>query len=271
MIDVLFSLLLVCYVSAFAVDALACSGREARNLKSGLLFEIGFLLHTFFIFAEAYEAHVYLALTTFREVLVFFAWALAFVYLVLLRRLRQEMFGLILLPFLLIFLLAARFLREGKAIPVSYFDNPYFLIHILSAFFAYASFTLSFVCAALYLIQSYALKSKRIGVFYEKLPPLRELERLIFHAVGWGIFLLSIGITSGLFWSKNALGTYWVAEPKSISSVLTCGVYALALFLQATSRTSGKKSVTLVVFAFALVLFTFVGTSLLKTKLHVGI
>ncbi len=267
----IFALLVFLYATSFVGLLLTCFDHERSWIKPDVLFELGFLLHTFFIFVEAKEAHVYLPLTTFREVLVFFAWSLAFVYAVLLRRVRQEMFGIILLPFLLSFLLAASLLSGGKAIPLDLVDNHYFLIHILSAFFGYASFTLSFVAGTLYWIQSNALKLKQLGSFYQKLPPLKELEQFIFYSVIWGVFLLGIGIVSGFFWSKSVFQTFSVWEPKTIASILTWLTYGIIFYLHSVSLISGKRSVTFVLSAFGFVLFTLLGTSLFQTRLHVGI
>lgn len=240
-------------------------------LSPNLIFEIGFLLHTFLIFSEARETQFFLPVTTFREVLIFFAWSLAFVFVILLRRLKQETFGVVLIPFLLSFLAVALVIKDGRAIPAVYFSDHYFLVHILSAFFAYASFTLSFVAAILYLVQSRLIKSKQLGSFYHKLPPLNELERFIFYAVIWGLFLLGIGILSGILWAANSMRTFEILEPKTVSSLITWGAYGIIFLLHRVSVIRGKRSAKTVALAFALVLFTFLGTSLLQNSLHIGI
>ena len=268
----LFALVFGLYAISFVLYGLAvCVGRNIKWLQADVFFEIGFLLHTFFIFAEAHEAAVYLPITTFKEVLVFFAWSLGFVYMVLLRRVKHETFGLILLPFLLLFLGISFLVADGKGVPPDYLSSHFFLIHILSAFIAYASFSLSFIASVLYLIQSHALKSKQVGNFYHRLPPLKELERFIFHSVIWGVFLLGIAIVTGAFWSKSVFRTFIVREPKSIASMITCLIYGLIFFLKTRALVGERRSVLFVLFAFMLVLFTFLGTSLFQTKLHVGI
>lgn len=270
MAQVIFLVLILFYILAFSGYLMSFYGKEFKRVKPDLFFELAFLLHTFFIFVEARESHVFLPLTTLKEVLIFFTWALSFVYSVLLRRVKHEMFGLVLLPFLICFLAISSVMTEGKAIPIHYFENYHFLLHILTAFFAYASFTLSFVAAALYLVQSHTLKSKQIGNLYQKLPSLKELEQFIFYSVIWGVFLLGVAIASGLFWSKSMFNTYVVREPKSISSIVTWIVYMSIVFLRNKSKISERRSVRFVFLAFALVLFTFIGTSLFQTKLHVG-
>ncbi|PIQ85077.1 MAG: hypothetical protein COV74_10800 [Candidatus Omnitrophica bacterium CG11_big_fil_rev_8_21_14_0_20_45_26] len=271
MIRILFGFVILFYSAAFLIYGAACGGRPSRWLKAGVFLELGFLIHTFFIFVEASAAHTLVPIGTFGEVLIFFAWSVAFVYVVLLRRVRQDMFGVILIPFLLLLLVPAPFMTHGHSLPASYFDDHHFLIHILSAFFAYASFTLSAVAAILYLTQAHALKSKQISNFYKQLPPLKELERFVFYTVAWGFVLLLIAIAGGAFWSKRMVGTYLVAEPKTIASLLTFGVYGFVLYLHSASIASGKRMARVVIFAFMLVLFTFVGTSFLNNQLHVGI
>ena len=267
----LFLLLFVLYALTFIIYLLTVKGKAPKQLKADLLFEIAFLLHTFFIFSEAREANIYLPITTFKEALVFFAWALAFVYVVLLRRVKHEMFGLILLPFLLLFLGVSSLVDPGKVIPSDYLNSHYFLIHILSIFVSYASFALSCTASVLYLIQAHALKSKQLGTFYHELPPLRELEKFIFYSVAWGFCLLGAGILSGALWSKSVFHTFIVREPKAAASMVTWIVYGIVFWLHHKSVISGRRSVLYVLYAFGLVLFTFLGTSFLQTKLHVGI
>ena len=72
MIPILFSILFLFYATAFFVYFMMSSEKPLRWLKADLLFEIGFLIHTFLIFAEAKEERVYLPIMTLKEVLVFF-------------------------------------------------------------------------------------------------------------------------------------------------------------------------------------------------------
>jgi len=267
-------LILILLFSLYAASFLLHLGNflrsESKLLNPNLLFEIGFLLHTFLIFAEARETQFFLPVTTFREVLIFFSWSLAFVFVILLRRLKQETFGIVLIPFLLSFLAVALVIQDGKAIPTTYFNDHYFLVHILSAFFAYASFTLSFVAAVLYLIQSRLIKSKQLGNFYHKLPPLNELEKFISYSIIWGLFLLGAGIVSGVLWAATSMKTFSLLEPKTISSLVTWLAYGVIYCLYHFSIIRGKRSAKIVSLTFALVLFTFLGTSLFQNSLHIG-
>jgi HemX protein len=173
-------------------------------------------------------------------------------------------------PLFLIASLVGALFARGKAIPTSHFDHPYFLIHILSAFFAYASFTLSFVSAVTHRAQSSALKSKRFGGAYRELPPLTDLEHIIFRAILWGVILLGLAIVSGIMWSHSAFQGNLLMEPKIIASYFTLTIYSVLLGMRRFALTGSRRQVTAVLVAFGFVLFTFLGTSLLKTGLHVG-
>ena len=225
---------------------------------------VGFLISTFYFGAEAIDHGFFLPVANFSQAMAFFAWSLAFVYLVLLVRIQSESFGLILSPIL--FLLAAaasiskaRFGMDHTPLkPI--LKNPYFTVHIISAFFAYASFTLSFAAGLLYLIQYRELKAKHLGTFYQKLPSLQELERLITQPLAWGTPLLALAVVIGFIWSKSAYGEFWIFDPKTIATMLAVVLYLAILYLRSVSSVRGKQVALLSMIAFVFVVFSFVGT-----------
>ena len=242
----------------------------------GRFLETGFLIQTLVIFVQTFSASsiypmIHLPVTTVGEASGFFAWALAFIYLILLRQLKTEAFALILTPILILFLIPSFFPFRPNLSSLAYFNDTYFLLHILSAFFSYASFTLSIIAAILYLMLDTALKKKTIGLFYKKLLSLEDLEHFIFKTISWGLILLGIGILSGAFWAKSVFGTFLLREPKSFSSLLTWLAYLVIIYLHGVRKIKGRRIVLMSLSAFMLVLVTFVGTSLIQTGFHVGI
>jgi ABC-type uncharacterized transport system permease subunit len=275
-------LLLAVVISAYALalvlyfKGFLSSSRQAGRW-AGHLLELGFLLHTIWIFAQMFaalpmtSAEFHLPVTNVGEASGFFAWSLAFIYLVLLRRLQIEAFGLILIPVLIVFLIPSFFPFPVSEALLAYFGDPYFLIHILTAFFGYASFALSFIGASLYLFLDNALKRKLAGPIYRSLPPLEDLEQFIFRTIFWGLFLLGGAILTGAFWSKSVFGSFVLMEPKSISSLLTWAVYLAIMYLHTVLSIKGRRIVRMSLIAFVLVLFTFLGTSLFESGLHIGV
>lgn len=229
-----------------------------------MLMRAGFLVSTFYLAAEAGEVGFFVPVSGLSQALAFFAWSLAFVYLVLLVKTQTDSFGMIVSP-LLIFLTAGGLMTHsaGAAEPKDVLMHPYFLIHIGAAFFAYASFTLSFAAAVLYSIQHHELKSKKPGAFYHKLASLEELEKLVYQPVVWGMPLLLLATVIGLFWASEVYGRMRIADPKTIMTLLTAAVYAALLILRKASVLRGRQVALLSVMSFALMLFTFLGTRLI--------
>ncbi|MBI1977350.1 MAG: cytochrome c biogenesis protein CcsA [Candidatus Omnitrophica bacterium] len=250
---------------------------EKRVIWAARFVELGFLIHTLLIFAETFSVsrsvtnEFHLPVTTLGEASGFFAWSLAFVYLILLRQMRTETFGVILTPVLILFLIPVFFPFHPNEELFKHFHDGYFLIHILSAFFGYASFALSFIAALFYLVLNRALKEKTSSTFYHRLPPLEDLERLAFRTIQWGVILLGFAILSGALWAKTAFGSFILKEPKSFASFLTWAVYLVIIYLHEVLQIKGKRIVLMSLGAFVLVLFTFLGTSLFHTGLHAGV
>lgn len=239
------------------------TGRE-RHGVGFMCMRIGFLLSTFYFFGEAVEHRYFLPVTHASQAMAFFAWSLAFVYLVLLVRIQSESFGLILTPILWGFSLLACISYRADSLPVTFPADAYFAVHVVSAFFAYACLTISFAASVLYLIQQHELKSKHPGRFYHKLPALEALEKLIFQPMVWGACLLFLAVGVGFLWSKAAFGSYWFSDPKTVATLSTVLCYGIILYLHYVVSMRGKRVVVFSLVAFGMVIVTFLGVRLIE-------
>ena len=266
-----FSLLLasgIFYGAAFLFHLASFFGGREKHRPAFTLMRIGFLFSTFFFMAQAVDSGFFLPVANFSQAMAFFAWSLAFVYLVLLVRIQTDSFGLVLSP-ILAGLIAASLNADSEVVKLPPMAaNPYFKLHVLSAFFAYAAFTISFAAGLLYLIQHHELKTKHAGTFYQKLPSLEDLEKLIYQPVGWGAPLLALALAIGFLWSKSAYGEYWVFDPKTILTALTLFLYGAILFFRRFASLGGKRAALLSLIAFGFVLFSFVGMHFIHSSHH---
>lgn len=253
----------ICYALAFLFHYLSFSEVKAFGHRPAFtLMRVGFLIATFYFGAETIDHGFFLPVLNFSQAMAFFAWSLGFVYLVLIVRAQTDSFGLILSPILLMLTSAAYFAKWhlGDHDTVKPFLlNPYFIVHVVSAFFAYASFTLSFAAGILYLIQHHELKLKKAGTFYHKLPSLEELEQLIYQPMIWGAALLLSAVVIGILWSKSAFGEFWIFDPKTIATFVIAGFYFTILYLRFGASLRGKQGALLSLFAFLLMVSSFVG------------
>ncbi|OGW72540.1 MAG: hypothetical protein A2Y02_02410 [Omnitrophica bacterium GWA2_52_12] len=257
------------YLLAFGAHLLSFSGKGERGNRAAFrLMQAGFICATFYFVMEAATLGTFVPVIDASHALAFFAWSLAFVYLVLLAKAQSESFGLVLTPVLVFLLGMALFgahVRRGNPLPPA---HPLFMLHILSAFFAYASFAISFAAGVLYLIQRHELKSKHAGTFYHKLPALEDLERLIDQPMGWGALLLAGAVAIGFAWSKAAYGAYWFSDPKTLITVFVTLAYGTVLFLRLGSHLRARQAAIFSVAAFALVILSFIGTRFLHGSHH---
>jgi len=251
------------YAAAFACHLVSFLGKGGSEhpFASGFL-RVGFLISTLFFLEEAARQKYFLPVYGASQALAFFAWSLAFVYLVLFVRIQRESFGLVLTPILVLLSGgAAASFSDGRLYQPdsAVFSNAYFILHVVNAFFAYACFTISFAAGILYLIQQRELKSKQAGRFYHKFPSLEALETLVFQPMIWGALLLSAAIGAGIFWSKSSYGVYGLTDPKTIATLLTIAVYFIVLYLHHVARVRGKKVTVFSLIAFGMILVSFIG------------
>lgn len=250
----------VFYTLAFLLHLVSFFGqKETVHRIAFRLMQTGFISATFYFIVEAASLETFFPVADIAHALAFFAWSLAFVYLVLLSQIRSDSFGLVLTPVLSSLLIAACLTAELPAKGELPEANPFFMLHILCAFFAYASFAISFAAGILYLIQRHELKTKHAGAFYHKLPSLEELERLLDQPMRWGTALLVAAVLIGFIWSKTAFGMYAVTDPKTIATGVVALVYGLILGLRLGARLRTRQAAILSVAAFGLVILSFVG------------
>jgi cytochrome c-type biogenesis protein CcsB len=201
-------------------------------------------------------------LANFYESLVFFAWCLPFVGLLSFRRHLKGYLGAV-VAILACLLLAYASLggvdsRIKPLMPA--LKSNWLLIHVVTCFLGYAAFALSFGCANLYLFQARRPRPS--------LPPLGQLDRLIYQTTTLGFLLLTLGILTGAVWAESAWGRYWSWDPKETWSLITWLIYAALLHARLVKGWPGRRIAWLAVLGFMAVLFTYFGVSFLLTGLH---
>ncbi len=271
-----FAILSACCVSygvAFLLHVLSFGEIWKRGHRAGsVMLQIGFLFGTLYFLNQGFQSGYFLPVVNMSAALAFFAWALAFVYLVLLGKARTESFGLF-LSFLLCVLMAGAWISfgHGRGIQIMVRDHPYllnpcFLIHVVCAFFSYANFAISFIASILYLIECRELKKKSPSSFYYKLPPLERLERMVCLPLSWGAPLLLFATVTGFVWAKSAFGSYLLLDPKTIVTFVVLACYLLILYRHWVAAVRGKEMAVLSLIAFTVIVAGFVETFFLFGK-----
>lgn len=129
--------------------------------------------------------------------------------------------------------------------------RPIMTAHVSSAILAYATFSVSFAAAVLFLI----VQNRSISW----LPSPDMLDDIGFRAVTIGFPLLSLVLILGSVWAHDAWGVYWSWDPKETAALFTWLVYALYLHTRTLRGWRGRGSAYILIFGFAATIFTYYG------------
>jgi cytochrome c-type biogenesis protein CcsB len=124
-------------------------------------------------------------------------------------------------------------------------------VHVGSAIFAYAAFSVAFAAAVLYLIAA----NRNVAW----LPSADLLDDLGFRAVTVGFPLMTATLILGSVWAHEAWGAYWQWDPKETSALFLWLVYAVYLHTRSLHGWHGNRSAYILLFGFAATIFTYFG------------
>jgi ABC-type uncharacterized transport system permease subunit len=231
----------------------------------------GFVIHTVALVVDwMIDGHY--PLFFLRETLSFLAWALVAVYTLALYRYRAQAVGAFTRPLISMLVFIALLANPGPAnAPAAFSATRLFPIHTTLVIFAYAAFFIVFMASVMYLLQERELKLKTFGAIFHRLPPLTTINELATSSAVVGLTLLTLGIATGMFWSRNRDGRFWHNDPKEIFAGLTWLVYLVLIIYRSTADWRGRRAAWLGVLGFALVLCTFFGTRLLPSYHKFGL
>ncbi|MBF0574211.1 MAG: c-type cytochrome biogenesis protein CcsB [Desulfamplus sp.] len=134
--------------------------------------------------------------------------------------------------------------------------------HIVMIFTGEAALALACGAGIIYLIQEKAIKEKKRGFFYKRLPSLALIDNTSYTSIITGFTMLTVGLITGLIYAKNVWGTFWSWDPKEIWSAVTWLIYAALLHGRIASGWRGRKSAIMTIIGFVVLLFTLFGVNL---------
>jgi ABC-type uncharacterized transport system permease subunit len=130
--------------------------------------------------------------------------------------------------------------------------------HAWLALLAYATLAVGTLLALMLRVQERALRLRRLGGWTRLLPPLNELETLLFRTLGAGFFLLTLTLITGVLFVDDLLAQKLVH--KTVLSVLSWLVFGTLLLGRWRWGWRGRKAVRLTLVASALLLLAFFGS-----------
>ena len=232
----------------------------------------GFLIHTVGLVLRWLETHRtgygYVPLSNMYESLIFFSWTIILIYLFLEFRFKQKVIGSFATLFAFMAIAASSILPGSDAtikplIPA--LQSNWLAIHVITCFFGYAAFAVSFGISLLYLVQ-HRHEGSSGGINW--LPNSKTLDEINYWSIGLGFPMLTVGIITGAAWAHYAWGSYWSWDPKETWSLITWFIYAAFLHARISRDWRGRRMAILSLIGFMAVLFTYFGVSYILPGLH---
>lgn len=227
----------------------------------------GFVLHTALIVTYFLDIG-HIPARNLHETLVIAGWALVSVFLVYRLLFRLNISGALAAPLaaliMLVVLLAP---RQTPQLPDIY-RSGWLVAHIVTIFWGKAAFAMACATGVLYLLQEHAIKNKKHGFIFKRLPPLEILDRTGYSCIMAGFFLLSLGLITGVIYAKTLWGHFISWDPKEVWSFITWLVYAALIHARLVSGWRGRRSAIMAIIGFGCVLFTFLGVNFLLGGHH---
>jgi cytochrome c-type biogenesis protein CcsB len=240
--------------------------KPAQLAARSLLLFAG-LLHTAALVIRYFEAG-HTPITNNHEAVSFFAWSMTWGFLSFRWRYQVKNFGVFVSPLVtILMLIAALSSQKITELPPALQSN-LLPIHAGIAIIANGFLALAFCGGLMYLLLEREIKSKRFGVFYNRLPSLEALDTLNHHCLAVGFPLLTLGIITGSIWAKQAWGAYWQWDPKETWSLITWLLYAALLHQRLTMGWRRRRAAIMTIVGFAAVLFTLWGVGFLLEGVH---
>ena len=193
------------------------------------------------------------------ETMLFMAWVLLVLTIVLFRKFR---FFLWIGPLaacccLLVAMMTGSGSQITPLMPV--LQSPLLSVHVMTVMCAYALFALQMMLGV------YALYCSLFTIHYS-LERVTALSQLLLYPA---IFLLTIGIFLGAVWANVSWGNYWSWDPKESWALITLMVYAIPLHKASIGAFSKPRFYHIyMISAFLAVLITYFGVNFVLGGMH---
>jgi cytochrome c-type biogenesis protein CcsB len=212
---------------------------------------------------ESYKMGIgHAPLSNLYESLIFFAWAIVLLYLIMEWRIKSRNLGAFVIPFAF-FSMAYASLEDSVIQPlIPALQSNWLTSHVITCFLGYAAFTIACGLGFMYLLKGLE-KGEGSRPFLRFMPDREILDELSYHSVVIGFIFLTLGIITGSVWAYSAWGSYWSWDPKETWSFITWLIYAAMLHSRFVRGWRGKRMAIMSIIGFASVLFTYFGVNYL--------
>jgi cytochrome c-type biogenesis protein CcsB len=276
----LFNIVTIAYFASMVLFIVYLATRsKGVSLVAGIAAYGGLLAHTAAIGLRWYESYQipggvgHAPLSNLYESVVFFAWTIVLIYMLIDLKYRQPAVGAFVLPFAFLGMTWAQLSLDDAIEPlVPALQSNWLTYHVITCFLGYAAFAVACGVSIMYLIkvgkEDKSAGNSPAGGILAVFPSARILDDINYKAIMIGFPLLTLGIITGAAWANYAWGTYWSWDPKETWSLIVWFIYAAFLHARFTRGWVGRKAAWLSIVGFAATIFCYLGVNLVLSGLH---
>ncbi len=229
---------------------------------------IATILYAFYlVFRSVVIGHF--PVTNIHEGLVLLCLLSGILFLIFFHKYKLKVVGVFLAPLVTFFSLIALLIKQPPMPAIDILHSFWLPIHVGSIFIGNALFSLSFVFSIIFVIENFRLKKKKFDNLGKQFPSLTTLDNINYLCIVYGFPFMTLGIITGAIWAQYAVGSYWSNDPKEIWSLITWLLYAAILHCRLISGWRGKKIAIFSIFAFFVLVFSFIGVTYLFKGYHI--
>ncbi len=227
---------------------------NVSRLASSIPF-VGVIILSLGVVGRTFEIHQ-VPFTNLSGALAFTALSLAAIYMVLEQRRRIGALGTFVFAMTAIAVFISVLLpQQISLIPSLTPVNLWCIIHLGASLLAYASLSLAFWAAIIYMLQAHMLKRKQITRLQKHLPSLGVMDDLAYRMVTFGFLLLTVAIISDVLWAQATFRK--LLNPNRTWLLVIWLVYAAYLHVRVVRGWQGKWSNRLLIIGFVCILAGF--------------
>jgi len=143
---------------------------------------------------------------------------------------------------------------------VTYGADPLFTLHFAVAMLAYSLFIVATVHAVVMLAEEKWLHRGVLPPFLRSLPPLLEMEALLFRILLAAFVLLTLTLVSGVFFSEQLFGKPLTFTHKTIFAIISWFIFGGLLAGHFVRGWRGRTAVRWTLAGFTALLLAYVGS-----------
>jgi ABC-type uncharacterized transport system permease subunit len=132
--------------------------------------------------------------------------------------------------------------------------------HIMISVVAYSLIMLGAIQALLLAYQDYSIRTHNPGGFIRYLPPMHDMETLLFQILGFGFVCLSASLLTGFLFLEDIFAQHLVH--KTVLSIVAWFILAILLFGRFQFGWRGKTAIRWALSAFAFLMLAYFGSKL---------